>query len=189
LFSDVQYLKIFVSPDEPWDALIKQLYSKKIPKKEVKRRIAFLVVSGDKGKAPKDTWLFTCDTFAQYQEGGNWEEEYAAIQAMDRKILQTRESLVLIEYLHPSAVPTDGTTYWAYHYLVEEWGLDKEAAAEEVSVYGCVVIEKFAQVQPSWGKKKQGRYHFVRALHQFAEKQGYDLVAFKKSEERRLFYD
>jgi hypothetical protein len=188
LFTDIQYLKIYVG-DEPWEALIKQLYSRKIPKKEVKSRIAFLVVSGDKGKAPKDTWLFTCDTFPQYQERNDWIEEYNAIEETDKAIVAVRSKLALVEYLKPEVVPKDGATFGAYKYLIEDWGIPAEEAAEEVALYGCVIIEKYSTIQQSWGKKKQGRYHFVRALHQFASQQGYDLVAYKQGEGSRLFYD
>jgi len=191
MFDDVTYLKLYVSPKEPWDALIKELYSKRVTKKEVKRRIAFLVINGNLGKIQPnkgDTWLMACDTFVQYREGGNWEEEFAAIKQQDEEIFKLRQELAKIEYLKPELVPNDGQTNWSYQYLQNDWKLTPQQAVEEVSLYGAGIIEDFSKVIPSYFNHKEGRYHFVRALHQFAYTQGKNMITLKQGEGSRLFY-
>jgi hypothetical protein len=191
LFDDVTYLKLFVSTEEPWDVIIKHLYSKRLPKKEVKRRIAFVVVSGSKGKVTAgrgDMWLQACDTFPTYQAGGDWEEEFEAIKKQDEEITKIRHELSEIEYLKPELIHSDGQTNWAYQYLCNGWKLTEEQAKEEVSLYGSGIIEAFSKTIPSHIRHKEGRYHFVRAIHQFAREQNKNLVAVKRGEASRLFY-
>jgi hypothetical protein len=191
LFDDVTYLKLYVSADTPWDAIIKYLYGKKLPKKEVKRRVAFVVVSGSQGKVAAnkgDMWLQSCDTFPTFQAGGRWEEEFEAIKKQDEDIFKVREELSSIDYLKPELVPKDGQTNWSYQYLLNEWKLTTEQAQEEVSLYGATIIEDFSKVIPSYFRHKEGRYHMVRALHKFAQEQNKNMVAIKKGEASRLFY-
>jgi hypothetical protein len=74
--------------------------------------------------------------------------------------------------------------------LAKAYGVQvaEQQAAEEVSLYGAGIIEDFSKVIPPYFKHKEGRYHFVRALHQFAYTQGKNMVTLKRGEGSRLFY-
>lgn len=192
LFDDVTYLKLFVSKDEPWEAIINSLYGKKISKKNVKKRIAFVVVSADMGKVGQgkgDMWLQACDTFVQFQSGKDWEQEYEKIKQFDKEIALNRAELSKIQYLSPSLVPSDSQTNWSYRYLRDEWKLSEEEAAMEVSLYGASIIESFSKIFSPYGRHKEGRYHFVRALHRYALEQSKNLTVYKGGEASRLFYN
>jgi hypothetical protein len=191
VFDDVTYLKLYVSTSEPWDAIIKHLYGKRLTKKDIKKRIAFVIVSADQGKVAAnkgDMWLQACDTFPTFQAGGDWEEQFEAIKKQDEEIAKVRHELSKIDYLSPELVPNDGQTNWSFRYLCNEWKLTEDQAKEEVSLYGSSVIESFSKVIPNFARHKEGRYHFVRAIHKYAQEQNKNLVAVKRNEAPRLIY-
>jgi hypothetical protein len=188
MFTDEQYLRLYVSSSEPWEALLKQLYTKRLTKKEVQKRIAYTIVNAQLGKVSEnkgDMWLAVGDTFASYNTE-DWSSRFQAIKDADKVIVSIRKQLKTIPYLPTDSISTDARTVWVWKYLQSFWGLTAEQAAEEVCLYGAASIERYVK---EWRKTpiRKGRYHFTHALHNFAAINNIDLVVWKQSEAKRLY--
>lgn len=186
MFDDITYLKLFVSKDEPWDIIIKEMYTKKLSKKEVQNRIGFAVYNGMLGKVDSSKgqmWVSYCNTFPQYQTD-NWVDRYNEIKEYDEKIVNEREALVSVEYLLPEEIRHSSRALWVANFLVDTWSLSDEDAYEELYVYGILAIEEFVKNKQYPTRKLNGRYHFVRALHKYADTNNMDLLSIKTRESK-----
>jgi len=192
MFDDTTYLKLYVSPSVNWDDIIKKTYGRRdVNKAELKNRIAFTVVQGQRGVVQqyKETmFLEYADSITQYKSE-DWCALFDEIKLLDKDIAETRAQLKKIEYLTPELVPHDSMTYWAYNFLINEWELTEEQAAEEVSLYGSRTIEKFSEATGGKYYRNRGRYHFVRALHAWAISTSRQLIACKKDELKTTMFE
>jgi len=182
----LHYLNAYVTPDEPWEILIKNLKAKGIRKADIEKRVAFLVVSGKKGKIntnKADAWLAICETFPQFQVNDEYVQEFKAISAVDDRAVSLRKELKKIPYYSPSAIILDSRSHWSISYLTSVWKLEESDAAEEIALYGIYVIELWMSSRPEFYQTHlRGRYHVVHSLQQFIEQQKLDVVVIKQHE-------
>lgn len=186
MFDDITYLNILVSPDEPWEVLIKQLRTRKITGAELKKRIAHTVVNGLLGRIGENKggmWLSVGDTFATYNSE-DWVAKYEQIKEYDSKIVSIRKKLSCIDYLSPELVQAYAPALWVLHTLQSEWKLSLEDACAEISLYGEQIFEQMFKARRSFIKKR-GRYHLIRALQNFADENNIDLVRAKENISRK----
>lgn len=187
MFNDITYLKLYVSPDEPWENLIKQLYSKKASKAEVKARIAYTVVNGRRGKISEgrgDMWLSAGHTFASYTTE-DWLALYEQIKERDQEIVSIRKQLAAIPYIEP-AYHAEWILF-SSNYLRDIWDIGILEGYEEIKMYGINAIERMIRGRCDPFKNRRGRYHFAQALHSFAQEQGINLVELKKQDSIRFY--
>lgn len=184
MLDDITYLRLFVSPYEPWDEYLKRLHTKRIAKAETKKRIGFAVVNGAMGRIRQDQgsmWLMGGDSFAQYNTQ-EWDKLYDEIKRTDDDIISLRRKLLSFPYPSPEQLRQDSTLIWTFSRLHEVWSLEKVEASEEVAVYGVGIINEFLKYAPMPNNKLTGRYHFVRALYIYIKNNGRDVVKMKTHE-------
>lgn len=188
MFDDVTYLKLFVDKDELWDVCLRELYSKKISKKEAKKRIAYTVINGKLGKIPEgkgDTTLAICNTYSQFALK-DWVSLYDEIKNTDKEIVALRKKLLSIEYLSPEQLLSDSRIIWTKNQLRQLWEMTDEEIYQEVSLYGLHVIEQYLLNSRKSYSRLKGRYHFIHSLHKFVKDNGIDLVKYKTSELNKI---
>lgn len=184
MFDDLTYLKLFVSKEESWEAILKDLYSRKTTKKEVQNRIGFAVYNGMLGKVDPvkgGMWVRSSESFTNYA-GEDWTSKYQEIKKLDEEIILLREKLIKIEYMEPDEIAMSSRSIWIANYLQETWGLSEQEAYEELYVYGILAIENFAKGALYQNRKLIGRYHLVRSLHKYAYQNSMDLAKIKTRE-------
>jgi hypothetical protein len=190
VFDDVTYLKIFVDPKINWEAIIKDLLTtKRLSKKELNKRIAFTVVSGDRGMIQEfkgEMFLRVGNTFSQY-ESEDWVSIYEDIKKLDTLVSEKRTALKAIDYMPVDNIEHDSRTFWVYNYLIKEWRLSPEAASEEVCLYGATAIERMSSWYKNNWKKTNGRYRFATTMELWSFASGVDLIALKKSDLATLY--
>jgi hypothetical protein len=192
MFDDVTYLKLFVDPKVPWESIIKDLLTvKRLSKKELNRRIAFTVVNGERGLIQDfkgEMFLRAGNTFTQY-ENEDWTTIYDNMKKVDDVVSETRASLKDIHYMPVDEVEYDSRTFWVYNYLVKEWKLTPEAAAEEVCLYGATAIERMSSWYKNNWKKERGRYRFATAMSLWAFNSGVNLKTMKMGDLKTIYYE
>jgi hypothetical protein len=184
MLDDMTYLRLFVSPYEPWDEYLKRLHSKRLGKAEVKKRIGFAVVNGAMGKIKPDTgpmWLQGGESFAQYNQQ-DWAKMYDDIKSTDDDIISLRRQLLSYPYHSPESLLKDSTLIWTFNKLHELWGMERKEAAEEMSVYGIGIINEFLKYNGMPNQRLIGRYHFTRALHAYIKNNSKDVIKMKTHE-------